>query len=114
MKEIAFIDGKTKIRIKNNNLSAYLERIETAGYVVKANKCKGKEEWRDVLMIGKARDFEDFFSEKAAIKEIYKQFPQIYRLLFDRGEIILYMLQDHEFNNCVRLFLKAIPLRLST
>ena len=96
MKEIDFINGKTKIRIKNKNLSAYLERIEAAGYVVKANKCKGKEWWRDVLMIGRARDFEEFFSKKASIKEIYKQFPQIYRLLFNDGEIILYMLQDHE------------------
>lgn len=96
MKEIAFINGKTKIRIENNNLSAYLERIESAGYLVKANKCKGKEGWREVLMIGKARDFEEFFSENVAIKEIYKQFPQIYRLLFNHGEIVLYMLQDHE------------------
>ena len=96
MKEIAFINGKTKIIIKNNNLSAYLERIEAAGYVVKANKCKGEEGWRDVLMIGRARDFEDFFSGKVAIKEIYKQSPQIYRLLFNHGEIILYKLQDHE------------------
>jgi hypothetical protein len=96
MKEIAFINGKTKIRIENNHLAAYLERIEAAGYVVRANKCKGKEGWRDVLMIGKARDFEEFFSGKARIKEIYKQFPQIYRLLFNHGEITLYMLQDHE------------------
>jgi len=96
MKEISFIDGKTKIRIKNTHLASYLERIEAAGYMVKANKCKGKGEWGDVLMIGKARDFEDFFSENVAIKEIYKQFPQIYRLLFNHGEIILYMLQDHE------------------
>ena len=96
MKEIAFINGKTKIRIENNNLSAYLERIEAAGYVIKANKCKGKEGWRDMLMIGKARDFDEFFGEKVAIKEIYKQFPQIYRLLFNHGEIILYMLPDHE------------------
>ncbi len=96
MKEISFINGKTKIRIKKYDLSAYLERIEAAGYVVKANKCKGKEGWRDVLMIGKARDFEEFFSGKVAIKEIYKQFPQIYRLLFNHGEIILYMLQDYE------------------
>ena len=96
MKDISFINGKTKIRIKNNDLSAYLERIEAAGYVVKANKCKVKEGWRDVLMIGRARDFEEFFSGKVAIKEIYKQFPQIYRLLFNHGEIIMYMLQDHE------------------
>jgi nitroimidazol reductase NimA-like FMN-containing flavoprotein (pyridoxamine 5'-phosphate oxidase superfamily) len=96
MKEITFISGKAKIRIKNNNLSAYLERIEAAGYLVKANKCKGKKGWRDVLMIGRARDFEDFFSGKVAIKEIYKQFPQIYRLLFNDGEIVLYMLQDYE------------------
>ena len=96
MKEIAFINGKIMIRIKNNHLAAYLERIEAAGYVIKANKCKGKEGWRDVLMIGKAGDFEEFFSGKAAIKEIYKQFSQIYRLLFNHGEIILYILQDHE------------------
>ena len=96
MKEIAFIDGKTKIKINNNNLSAYLERIEADGYVVKANKCKGKEGWRDVLMIGRARDFEEFFSRKVAIKEIIKQSPQIYLLLFNHGEIILYMLQDRE------------------
>ena len=94
MKEIAFIDGKTKIGIKNNDLSEYLERIETAGYVVKANKCKGKDGWIDVLMIGRARDFEEFFNRKVAIKEIYKQFPQIYRLLFNHGEIIIYILQD--------------------
>ncbi len=96
MKEISFIDGKTKIRIKNDRLSAYLERIESAGYLVKANKCKGKEGWREVLMIGRARDFEEFFSGKVAIKEIYKQFPQVYRLLFNHGEIVLYMLQDQE------------------
>ncbi len=65
MNEISFINGKTKIRIENNNLSAYLERIITAGYVVKANKCKGKGGWRDVLMIGRAGDFENFFSGKA-------------------------------------------------
>jgi len=96
MKEIAFINGKTKIRIKNTHLAEYLEIIEAAGYLVKANKCKGKEGWRDVLMIGKARDFEEFFSGKVAIKEIYKQFTQVYRLLFNHGEIVLYMLQDHE------------------
>ena len=87
MKEIAFINGKTKIRIEDNHLVSYLERIEAAGYVVKANKCKGKGGWIDVLMIGRARDFENFFSGKAAIKEIYRQFPQIYRLLFNHGEI---------------------------
>ncbi len=96
MKEIAFIDGKTKIRIKNIHLAEYLERIIAAGYVVKANKCKREEGWRDVLMIGRAMDFENFFSGKAAIKEIYNQFPQVYRLLFNHGEIVLYMLQDHE------------------
>jgi len=96
MKEISFINGKTKIRIKNNNLSAYLERIEAAGYVVKANKCKGKEGWKDVLMIGRTMDFGEFFGGKAAIKEIYKQSPQIYRLLFNKGEIMLYMLEDDE------------------
>ena len=96
MKEIAFINGKIMIRIKNNHLAAYLERIEAASYMIKANKCKGKGGWRDVLMIGRARDFETFFSGKAAIKEIYKQFPQIYRLLFNHGEIILYMLRDNE------------------
>ncbi len=47
-------------------------------------------------MIGKVRDFEEFFNGKVAIKEIYKQFSQIYRLLFNHGEIILYTLQDHE------------------
>ena len=97
MKEIAFIDGKTKIRIKDDHLSAYLERIEAAGYVVRANKCKGREGFRDVLMIGKARDFEEFFRGRTRIKEIYKQFPQIYRLLFNDGEIVLYILQNNEF-----------------
>ncbi len=96
MKEIAFINAKTKIKIKNTHLAEYLERIESAGYVMKANKCKGKEGWREVLMIGKASDFEEFFSGKVAIKEIYKQFPQIYRLFFNHGEIVFYMLQDHE------------------
>jgi nitroimidazol reductase NimA-like FMN-containing flavoprotein (pyridoxamine 5'-phosphate oxidase superfamily) len=98
MKEISFIAGKTKIRIENDNLSAYLERIEADGYVVKANKCKGKEGWRDVLMIGKARDFEEFFRGKVTIKEIYKQSPQIYRLLFDNREIMFYMLADYEID----------------
>lgn len=97
MKEIAFIDGKTKIRIKDDHLSAYLERIEAAGYVVKANKCKGREGWRDVLMIGRAGYFEVFFSGKVAIKEIYKHFPQIHRLFFNDGEIILYILQEKEY-----------------
>lgn len=96
MKEVAFINGKTKIRIKNNNLSTYLERIEEAGYVVKANKCKGEEGWRDVLMIGRARDFDEFFSGKVVINEIYKQSSQVYRLLFNHGEIILYILPDYE------------------
>jgi nitroimidazol reductase NimA-like FMN-containing flavoprotein (pyridoxamine 5'-phosphate oxidase superfamily) len=94
MKEISFIAGKTKIRIENDNLSAYLERIEADGYVVKANKCKGKEGWRDVLMIGKARDFEEFFRGKVTIKEIYKQSPQIYLLIFNHGEIVLYLLPE--------------------
>lgn len=97
MKEIVFIDGKTKIRIKNDHLAKYLERIEAAGYVVRANKCKGREGFMDVLMIGKARDFEEFFSGRTRIKEIYKQFPQIYRLLFNDGEIVLYILQNNEF-----------------
>jgi len=97
MKEIAFIDGKTKIRIKDDHLSAYLERIEAAGYVVRANKCKGREGFRDVLMIGKARDFEEFFRGRTRIKEICKQFPQIYRLLFNDGEIVLYILLNNEF-----------------
>jgi hypothetical protein len=96
MKDIDFIDGKTKIRIKNDHLSAYLERIEAAGYLVKANKCKVKEGFRDVIMIGRASDFEKFFSGKVGIKEIYKQFPRIYRFLFDSGEIILYLLQNYE------------------
>jgi hypothetical protein len=47
-------------------------------------------------MIGRARDFEEFFSGKAAIKEIYKQFSHIYSIIFNHGEIILYMLQDYE------------------
>jgi hypothetical protein len=96
MKEISFINGKTRIKIENHNLSAYLERIEAAGYVVRANKCTGNEGLRDVLMIGRARDFEEIFSGKAAIKEIYKQFSQIYRIIFNHGEIILYKLQDYE------------------
>ncbi len=96
MKDIDFIDSKTKIRIKNDHLSAYLERIEAAGYLVKANKCKGKEGFRDVLMIGRASDFEKFFSGMVSIKEIYKQFSRIYRFLFDSGEIILYLLQSYE------------------
>ncbi len=94
MKEIPFIDGRTKIRIRNSHLAAYLEKIEAAGYVVKANKCRSNKELMDVLMIGKARDFEEFFSGRIIIKEIHKQFPQIYRLFFNDGEIIL--LRNHE------------------
>lgn len=98
MKKIDFIYGRTRISIKNNILATYLESIEAAGYLVKANKCKGKEGFRDVLMIGKAKDFEEFFSGDVKLKEIYKQFPEVYRLLFKGGEIVLYVLQDYEFN----------------
>jgi hypothetical protein len=78
-----------------NNLSAYLERIEAAGYVIKANKCKGKEGWRDLLMIGRARDFEEFFSGKAAIKEIYKQFPHLHKAIFNSYSIKIISLKDN-------------------
>ena len=86
MKEIAFIDGKTKIRIKNNNLSSYLERIESAGYLLKANKCKGKEGWRDVLMIGRARDFEEFFSRKVAINKLLNSFHRYIAFFLTMGK----------------------------
>lgn len=94
MKEIFFIDGKTKIRLKNNHLVEYLNRIEAAGYVVKANKCKINEGFRDILMVGKSKDFEEFFSGFATIKKIHKHFPQIYHLLFNDREIVLYLLQE--------------------
>ncbi|KCZ72616.1 hypothetical protein ANME2D_01046 [Candidatus Methanoperedens nitroreducens] len=102
MKEIAFIDGRTKIRIKDDQLAAYLDSVESAGYMVRANKCTYKigshETWSsEILMIGKPADFEEFFSKKTRIKEIYKQFPQVYRLLFNDREILLYLLkQDYE------------------
>ncbi len=96
MKEISFIDGKTKIAIKDSKLAAYLENLESAGYVVKANKCKGKEGFIDILMIGRAGDFEKFFGGNARIKEISKQSPQIYRVLFNGSELVLYLLaQDN-------------------
>lgn len=41
-------------------------------------------------MIARARDFEEFFGGSARIKEIYRQFPQVYRILFDDGEIVVY------------------------
>jgi len=97
MKEIAFIDGKIAVEIKDYQLATYLDSIEAAGYVVKANKCKGKGGLIDILMIGRAADFEEFFSGKARVKEVYKQSPRIYRLLFNDNEIILYLLaQDYE------------------
>ncbi len=92
MKEIAFIDSKTKIGLKDSQLAAYLENLESAGYIVKANKCKGKEGFIDILMIGRALDFQRFFSRNARVKEIYKQSSQIYRVLFDDSELILYLL----------------------
>jgi len=92
MKEIAFIDGKTTIRIKDDRLGAYLERIEAAGYMIRANKCKIWEGFRDILMIGKPADFNEFFSGKASLKEVVKQSPLIYRLLFDDREMVLYLL----------------------
>ncbi|GEM_PF-1209295 len=100
MKEIAFIDGRTKIRIKDDQLAAYLDSVESAGYMVRANECKyrigSREIWSsDILMIGKPADFEEFFSEKIRIKEIYKQFPQVYRLLFNNREILLYLLKQN-------------------
>jgi hypothetical protein len=57
MKEVPFIDGKTKIGIKNSKLAAYLENLQSAGYVVKANKSKGKEGFIDIFMIGRAGEF---------------------------------------------------------
>ena len=96
MKEITFIDGKKKIRIKDKHLASYLERIEAAGYEVKANKCRSNERFLDILMIGRSRDFEEFFSGRVRIKEIFRQFSQVYRLMFDEGELILYILQEHE------------------
>ncbi len=80
MKEIEFIYGRARIRIRDSNLAAYLGRIEAAGYVVNANRCKVNERWKDVLMIARARDFEEFFSGSARIREIYRQFPQVYVL----------------------------------
>lgn len=97
MKEIEFIYGRARIRIRDDALAAYLGRIEAAGYVVKANRCKVNERWKDVLMIARARDFEEFFSGSARIKEIYWQFPQVYRILFDDGEIVMYVLREGEF-----------------
>ncbi|MDP2846196.1 MAG: hypothetical protein Q8N79_09040 [Candidatus Methanoperedens sp.] len=73
MKEIAFIDGKTKIRIKDDHLSAYLERIEAAGYVVRANKCKGREGFRDVLMIGGIFQRKD--KNKRNLQTVYTNIP---------------------------------------
>jgi hypothetical protein len=92
MKEIFFIDGKTKIGIKDSRLAAYLENLESAGYVVKANKCKGKEGFIDILMIGRAGDFDEFFGGNERIKEVYKQSPRIYRLIFNGSELVLYIL----------------------
>lgn len=92
MKEVTFIDGKTTVEIKDDQLAAYLERLEAAGYMVRANKCKTGEGSRDILMIGKSVDYNDFFSGKARIREVVKQFPLIYRLLFDDREMVLYLL----------------------
>ncbi len=92
MKEIDFIDGKTKIGLKDSQLVAYLENLESVGYIVKANKCKGKEGFIDILMIGRAPDFQRFFTGNARVKEIYKQSSQIYRVLFDDSELIFYLL----------------------
>ena len=96
MKEVPFIDGKTKIEIKDSQLAAYLENLESAGYVVKANKCKVKEGFIDILMIGRAGDFDKFFGGNARVKEVYKQSPRIYRVLFNDSELALYILaQDN-------------------
>ncbi len=92
MKEIAFIDGKTRIAIKDSQLAVYLENIESAGYVVKANKCKGREGFIDILMIGKDVDFQRFFGGYARVREIFKQYPRIYRFLFNRSELVIYIL----------------------
>ncbi len=92
MKEIAFIDSKTKIGIKDGQLASYLENLESFGYIVKANKCKGKEGFIDILMIGRAVDFQRFFGGNAKVKEIYKQSPRIYRVIFNDSELVLYLL----------------------
>ncbi len=96
MKEVPFIDGKTKTAIEDSKLAAYLENLESAGYVVKANRCKGKEGFIDILMIGRVGDFEKFFSANARIKEVYKQSPRIYRILFNSNELVLYLLTNKE------------------
>lgn len=98
MKEIELIYGRARIRIRDSNLAAYLGRIEAAGYLVKANRCKVNERWKDVLMIARASDFKEFFSGSARIKEIYRQFPQVYRILFDDGEVVVYVLREEEFS----------------
>ncbi len=96
MKDVPFIDGKTKVAIRDSKLAAYLENLESAGYVVKANKCKTKEGFIDILMIGRAGDFEKFFGGNAKVKEVYKQSPRIYRVLFNSSELVLYLLaQDY-------------------
>jgi hypothetical protein len=47
-------------------------------------------------MIGRAGDFEKFFGGNARIKEVNKQSPQIYRVLFNDSELVLYLLaQDY-------------------
>ncbi len=92
MKEVPFIDGKTRIEIKDSQLAAYLENLKSAGYVVKANKCKVKEGFIDILMIGRAGDFDKFFGGNARIKEINKQSPRIYRVLFNGSELVLHLL----------------------
>jgi hypothetical protein len=97
MKEVEFIYGRARIRIRDSDLAAYLGRIEAAGYVVKANRCKVNERWKDVLMIARARDFGEFFSGSARIKEIYRQFSQVYRILFDEREVAVYVLREGEF-----------------
>lgn len=37
------------------------------------------------------------FSGNARIKEIYWQFPQVYRILFDDRELVVYVLRGGEF-----------------
>ena len=63
MKEVSFIDGKTKVAIKDSKLAAYLENLESAGYVVKANRCQVKEGFIDILMIGRAGISRSFLAE---------------------------------------------------
>lgn len=96
MIDILSIDGKSIFRIKDEVLARYLSSLEAAGYFIQGSKYKNHEsgEFRDVLMIGKREDFDRFFRGEK-IQELFTLEPDVKRIVFKEGEILVYFLKKN-------------------